>query len=397
MVTATGGAGAFLEDVTVLEVGNGVPVGFAGRVLRSLGATVIKVEARQSLDWVREYGAPSTVRGSLSCAAVHLHGAKPRVIVDGSPTPAGLAALLAPADVVLVGDGPLAAAVPAPEAGGAFTADVFRIVGATALSNAAGPAGPLAADESAGVAAGMRDPFLDVLPPSGMRFDLCEVNAGLHVAAMAALALARPDRSVPVDLEVGVYEATFSIIEILSELIITADHFGAEVPNFLGGPMAAPFVARDGNPWVLNLYGRGVWGRMCVAMERPDLTADARYAEQTGRTQNVATLRPLLDEWSASVDRDEIIRRLRAQRIPAAPILSAADLPSLRHLRDRGIFQEHAGGGQTIAGALVIDGARDALPLCDRAQALSIVRALGLRPLETPLEVDLDAVLVSLA
>src|SRR5437870_5086546 len=114
-----------LEGVMVLEVGNGVPAGYCGRVLRSLGADVLKIEAADELDSVRGYGVSCPVHGPLACAYCHLNGAKSRLILSGGTADeqvAFLRTLLPSVDAVVLGNGALATAVADAMSAGALPA-----------------------------------------------------------------------------------------------------------------------------------------------------------------------------------------------------------------------------------------------------------------------------------
>ena len=378
-----------LEGVTVLEVGNGVPVGYAGRVLRSLGATVVKVEEQEAPDWVRGYGARSRVRSRLSCAYVHLNGAKHRALApSGEPGVEAVGAIIPACDVILLGSGSLAHGVsqiqPTP-------CDVVRIVGTIEPATVAS----LPADETAGVAAGWRDPYGSPTPPEGLRFDEAEMNAGLHAASLAALALVRPDRddSGPVAIEVGVYEAAFSLIEIAAQTLLLSERFESEAPNIIGSPMAEPYRCRDGRRMVINVWGRDVWARTCAAIDKADLLGDPRFEDTYSRFEFAGDLYRVLVDWCRTVDRDTAIERLWAQRVPSAPVYDVAEFAEFPQLRARGmITQDDATMERLVGSPYVINGTRPAMPLTHADGARAVLAAMGATLERTNTdEVDPDA------
>ena len=64
-------AGPF-SGVVVLEVGDGLPVGYAGRVLRALGATVVKLEDAAEPDWLWPRDPPVRFRQAIPTSWLRL-------------------------------------------------------------------------------------------------------------------------------------------------------------------------------------------------------------------------------------------------------------------------------------------------------------------------------------
>ncbi len=360
-----------LSGAVVLEVGDGLPVAYAGRVLRSLGATVVKLESAARPDWLRAYGA-GCGRHPFSCCWWHVNGAKHRAALagDGAALVPALARLLAASEIALVGDGALSEqleeALEAPDAAGA---SVVRIVPSVSLAREVVPA----ADESAGMPTGLRDAFGLEAPPEGLRLDIVEANAGAHAAATAALALARRIADpAPVRVDVGVYESAFSMIEIVAQTMLLSQRFDEGAPDMVGSPLAHPYYGNDGKALVINIYGRGVWERTCRAIGREDLIGDPRFEETFARYQFAQELRDLLDTFCGAYQRDEAVARLWAERIPSAPVLEPAELLRNEQVVARDVVQNCG-----IASPFVIDGARVGLEAAARAETEAVIRRLA--------------------
>jgi formyl-CoA transferase len=349
-------------------------VGYAGRVLRSLGATVVKVESASDLDPVRVYGASCGEHGDISCCYLHLNGSKCRAVLDrSSDGPGALAALLGAADLGIIGRGALADSLEAAiERDPARQASFVRIV--PCVTPPTGIVVP--ADEAAGAATGLRDLYSLETPPEGLRLDIAEINAGAHAAATAGLALARRalGHAEPTRIDVGIYESTFSMIEIAAQTLLLAQRFQADYPDIISSPLAQSYYCSDGGAVVINIYGHGVWERTCAAIGRPDLLHDPRFGETFTRYQHSDALYELLRDFCASLPRDEAIGRLWAQRIPSAPVLEPAELRSNAQLVARGVFP---GDGRRVASCYVIDGQRDPLEPMESAGMAAAFDALA--------------------
>lgn len=98
------------------------------------------------------------------------------------------------------------------------------------------------------------------------------------------------------------------------------------------------------------------WQRFCIALERPDLATDARYATGTGRIVNRETLVPELERVMLKRTTEEWLERLEVNGIPAGPINSYEQVfadPQVKH-RELWVDMPQKNGGvmPTIASPL---------------------------------------------
>jgi crotonobetainyl-CoA:carnitine CoA-transferase CaiB-like acyl-CoA transferase len=92
-----------------------------------------------------------------------------------------------------------------------------------------------------------------------------------------------------------------------------------------------------------------LWARLCVAMKRPDLAQDPRFATPMARRQNWPPLRDLIAAWLDGFGtRERALETLRAARLPASPVLSPPEVAAHPHLDARRAFPEvpHCGRGK---------------------------------------------------
>lgn len=377
----TAGSDALLLDgVRILEVGDGIAVGSAGRILRSLGAEVWKVEDRDAPDWLRSFGVACPQHPHSTPAACHLNGAKVRVQLTGNDAgeaATALAELVPLVDLALLGEGALPRILVDHLDDPALAAtSLVRLVPAVDE-----PAGlTIRADESAGVAASLRDVYGEGQPTTGLRFDITEVNAGVHAAATATLALARLElgHAGPIRIDVGLYESAVSMIEIAAQALLLFAIYGEPYADSITTPLRHPYQCRDGGSLVINLYGKEVWERMCRAMERPDLATDARFLDTRGRGVHAEPLRAALDDWCATVDRDDAVRRMQDERIPCAPVNGLDELLHDEQVAARGlVVPDGAHPPGAIASAFVVDGQRAPMPYIEPAAAARALAEAG--------------------
>lgn len=95
------------------------------------------------------------------------------------------------------------------------------------------------------------------------------------------------------------------------------------------------------------------WERLCLAMDRPELLLDERFATGAGRFDHADEIDALIRPWLLARTRDEIVATLQACRIPAASVLTMTELLAEPALAERGFWAEApiAGGTAQLPGA----------------------------------------------
>jgi len=83
------------------------------------------------------------------------------------------------------------------------------------------------------------------------------------------------------------------------------------------------------------------WGPLVRVMGRPELETDPRYATQVARCQRRSEVRKYIEDWLQTFADDETpLRILTEARLPVAPVLDIAQVPSHPQLQARGLFQD---------------------------------------------------------
>ncbi|HVV19183.1 MAG TPA: CoA transferase [Pseudonocardiaceae bacterium] len=103
---------------------------------------------------------------------------------------------------------------------------------------------------------------------------------------------------------------------------------------------ASDFDTADGRRVSLHAGTDTLFRRLCQVIGRPHLVDDPRFAGREERVSHQDELYPLIAEWVASQDADTVVRMLNDANIPAAPIMSIADIAADPHYRERGTFVE---------------------------------------------------------
>lgn len=138
-------------------------------------------------------------------------------------------------------------------------------------------------------------------------------------------------------IDLALYEAALRA----SEDAVPAFGFGGAVRERTGNtnPAVVPateFVSADGRRVSVHAGTDPLFGRLAAVMGRPELAHDPSFADRFARARNQEQLYRIIGAWAACLTADELVGRLSAADVPAAPIMSVADLMRDPHLRARG-------------------------------------------------------------
>ncbi len=82
------------------------------------------------------------------------------------------------------------------------------------------------------------------------------------------------------------------------------------------------------------------WRALCVAMGRPSLADDPRFATMADRHANNEALEAIIGEWTAGLTNWEVTERLQQAGVAAMPSMSNRMIAEHPHLQERGAFWE---------------------------------------------------------
>ncbi len=179
-------------------------------------------------------------------------------------------------------------------------------------------------------------------PPAKSGLSLVDYSAGL-VAAIAMLAgvhAARRD-GTGMDCDVSLFDTAISMLTYPAIWSLNGD-FEPRRTRHSAHPSLVPFQTFEtSDAWiVVGCPKEKFWQRLAVAIDRPELADDSRFATFAGRRQNAEALLALLEDVFAVKTAREWLAILGRAGVPCAPVNSVAAA-----LRD----------GQTAARGLVVE------------------------------------------
>jgi crotonobetainyl-CoA:carnitine CoA-transferase CaiB-like acyl-CoA transferase len=343
-----------LDGIRVLELGSMYAAPTAGRMLRDFGADVTKVEDPQTGDFARHWPPQ---KDGLSLGFARLNAGKRSVAIDlraerGQELVRRMAAAV---DVVIESFRPGRL-----EEWGldydTLSADNPGLV-LTRVSGF-GQTGPYRARPGFGTVAETASGFAFIngwpdSPPTSPPFGFADSIAGISAAMGTAMALYRRERTGAGDVvDTALYEPLMFIVGDMLLKWTAMNEVQQRVGNGTGS--ASPrgiYQAADGGWLSIAASNQGIAKRLFVAMDRPDILDDPRFATNPARLANNEALQEIVTEWVAGRPRDAVLAVLEKHEVVCAPVNDASDIVADPHFRERTLVE--LTGNETLGRALM--------------------------------------------
>ena len=332
-------AGA-LSDIRVIELGQLLAGPFCGQLLGDMGADVIKVEPPGAGDPMREWG--------LGAEKVNWEviARNKRSVSANLRIPQGQALvrqLIATADVLVENfkPGTLEKWGLGPDV--LHAANPRLIIARMSGYGQTGPYADRAGFGGIGEAMGgwryiVGEPDR---PPSRMGISIGDTLTATYgcMGVLAALhARERTGKGQVVDA--ALYE---SVLQVMESLIPEYDRMGIireRSGSFLPG--IAPsnvYPCKDGD-FMIGANKDAIFKRLALAMGRPELGEDPRYATHVARGINQIELDALIGDWTATLTIAEVDALMIEHSIPAGQVYRAPEMIADPHFQARGAIVE---------------------------------------------------------
>ncbi|CUI04250.1 CaiB/BaiF CoA transferase family protein [Massilia antarctica] len=185
-------------------------------------------------------------------------------------------------------------------------------------------------------------------PPVRVGVSIGDSVAALHGVIGAMMALRHRDATGGrVDgegqmVDVALYEAVFNLME---SLVPEFDHAGV-VRERTGGalPGIVPsntYTTGDGENIVIAGNGDAIFKRLMLAMGRIDMAGDPQLARNDGRVPRSAEIDDAIQAWCATQSIASALATLQAADVPAGKIYSVRDMMSDPQFLARDMFEQH--------------------------------------------------------
>jgi formyl-CoA transferase len=194
-------------------------------------------------------------------------------------------------------------------------------------------------------------------PPSRVGVSIGDTLSALYGIIGALLALqtrARTGRGQVVD--VALYESVFSVMEsTLPEFDafgVVRERTGSILPGI--APTSA-YRCGDGSYVLIAANADSIFRRLCKAIGRDDLAADAALAHNEGRAARQGWLDDQIEAWTSTRAPADVLAAMATADVPASKICSIADIVADPHYAAREMIRRIAlpdGGTLAVPGVV---------------------------------------------
>lgn len=173
------------------------------------------------------------------------------------------------------------------------------------------------------------------LPPFGLADGVASLT-GTYAVMMALYWRDAQGGGVGQYIDLSLYEPLFGIlgpqVVEFDQLAVKQERHGNRSPRT--APRNA-YRTKDGH-WIATSAGtQGIANRIFVAIGRPELSDDPRFATTQARIENSDEVDAVVADWVAEHDLDHVLERFRAEQAPIAPIYDASQIYRDPHYRER--------------------------------------------------------------
>ena len=324
-----------LKGLKVVEMGQLIAGPFCGQLLGDLGAEVIKVEPPGAGDPMRVWGRGDTplwweviARNKLSVSA-DLRKPEGQDLVRR---------LIARADVLIENFRPGALERWNLDPQALLAANPRLVVLRVSGYGQSGPYAQRTGFGGIGEAMGgwryvVGDPDR---PPARMGVSIGDTLAATYGCLGVLAALRHRDQTGQGQIvDSAIYEAVLQVMESLvpdySVMGYVRERSGSILPGLAPSNV---YRCKDGE-YLIGANQDAIFGRLCKAMQRPELAGDERYATHTARGIHQAELDGIIDAWTQTKTVEEVEALCIAHAIPAGKVYRAPDMLADAHFAAR--------------------------------------------------------------
>jgi crotonobetainyl-CoA:carnitine CoA-transferase CaiB-like acyl-CoA transferase len=178
-------------------------------------------------------------------------------------------------------------------------------------------------------------------PPMKAGPTLVDYMGGIHL--YGAILTALYDRMTSGEgrlVEVAMQETVYSSLAASFEYYHRTGNPPPRAGNRQAGLSSTPYnvyPAADGHV-AIHVVTEGHWKNLIRAMGREELGDDPRFVTNADRVTHMDETDAVVAEWTRTLPKMEVFARLKAGRVPAAPVRTAPEVMHDPHMHERGML-----------------------------------------------------------
>jgi formyl-CoA transferase len=180
-------------------------------------------------------------------------------------------------------------------------------------------------------------------PPVRLGISIGDSIAALHGVIGAMMALHHRDMNGGRGqyIDVALYEAVFNMMESLvpefDVLGFKRERAGNELP---GITPSNTYATRDGKFVIIGANNDSIFKRLMMAMGRADLANDPSLATNAGRAPRARELDHAIETWTKEHDLDAVLEALELAEVPSGRVYDAEDIVNDVHYAAREVIEQ---------------------------------------------------------
>ena len=180
-------------------------------------------------------------------------------------------------------------------------------------------------------------------PPMKAGPTLVDYMGGIHLYGAIMTALYDRDRSGEGRLvEIAMQETVYSSLAASFEYYHRTGDPPPRTGNRQAGLSSTPYnvyPASDGHV-AIHVVTEGHWKNLIRAMGREALGDDPRFRTNADRVRHMDETDVVVADWTRTLPKMEVFARLKAGRVPCAPVRTAPEVMHDPHMHERGMLEE---------------------------------------------------------
>jgi len=180
-------------------------------------------------------------------------------------------------------------------------------------------------------------------PPVRIGISIGDSIAALHgvIGALMALHQRNVNGGRGQFVDVALYEAVFNMMESLVPEFDVLGFKRERAGNALPGITPSnTYATRDGRYVIIGANNDNIFKRLMTAIGRPDLAADATLAANEGRVARADELDQAIEGWTRAHDLDAVLEALERAEVPCGRVYDAEDIVKDTHYAARRMIEQ---------------------------------------------------------
>jgi formyl-CoA transferase len=182
-------------------------------------------------------------------------------------------------------------------------------------------------------------------PPVRLGISIGDSVAALHgvIGAMMALHQRNANGGRGQVIDVALYESIFNLMESLIPEFDVLGFKRERAGNALPGITPSnTYPTRDGKFVIIGANNDAIFKRLMTTMGRSDLANDATLATNAGRVPRTAELDQAIEDWTRTHDLEAVLGALGVADVPAGRVYDAEDIVRDTHYAARKMIEQWA-------------------------------------------------------